>query len=77
MSNLPPRITPPPLPVFTPQPPSAKPNRPSGPDMSVGLKIVLMGLLCCVLMIGALAIWLMAYDRNTTSADVSQDIVGQ
>ena len=60
MSNLPPRITPPPLPVFTPQPPSAK-TKPTfrtrhvsrtedSPDGAA---------LLCVLMIGALAIWLM------------------
>lgn len=77
MTSQPPRMTPPPLPVtpptpsFTPRPP--KPQQ----TMSVGLKIVLMGVLCCVLMIGAMVVWLMAYDRKTTNADVSRDIVAQ
>lgn len=45
--------------------------------MPVGLKIVLMGAMCVVLMIGALAIWIMAYDRESTNSSVGREIASQ
>lgn len=69
MSAQPPRITPPPLPVIPPQPRPGK--------MPIGIKIVLMGAICCVLMIGALVVWLMAYDRQSTNTNVSEEITAQ
>ena len=69
MSAQPPRITPPPLPVIPPQPRPGK--------MPIGIKIVLMGAICCVLMIGAMVVWLMAYDRQSTNTNVSEEITAQ
>ena len=69
MSAQPPRITPPPLPVMPPQPGPGK--------MPIGIKIVLMGAICCVLMIGAMVVWLMAYDRQSTNTNVSEEITAQ
>lgn len=42
--------------------------------MSYGVKIVLLGLQCGVLMFGALLIWLMAYSRDERNKDVADEI---
>ena len=37
----------------------------------------MMGLMCCVLMFGVLAIWLMSYSRETSNKEVAVSIVNQ
>lgn len=59
------QMTPPPLPCDNPKP------------VSYGKKIFLMGLMCCVLMFGILAIWLMSYSRESSNKDVAESIVSQ
>lgn len=59
------QITPPPLPYDN--------NKP----VSYGKKIFLMGLMCCVLMFGVLAIWLMSYSRESSNKEVAESIVNQ
>lgn len=44
---------------------------------SYGLKIFLMGVMCCVLMIGVLAIWAMSYSRESSNREVAESIVRQ
>ena len=44
------------------------------PRMTYGEKIVRLGLLCGVLMIGALAIWIMVFSREETNRKVSREI---
>jgi inner membrane protein len=45
--------------------------------VSYGSKIVLMGLLCCVLMFGVLMVWFVAYSRESTNKKVGESIVSQ
>ena len=45
--------------------------------VSYGKKISMMGLMCCVLMFGVLAIWLMSYSRETSNKEVAVSIVNQ
>lgn len=59
------RITPPPIP--------RKYQRP----MSYGRKILMMGLMCCVLMFGVLMIWAMSYSRESSNRQVAESIVNQ
>lgn len=54
-----------------PQPPEYQ--RP----ITYGKKIFLMGLMCCVLMFGVLAIWLMSYSREYSNKEVAESIVNQ
>lgn len=58
-------IVPPPLP-----PEYRKP-------VSYGKKVFLMGLMCCALMFGVLAIWIMSYSRESSNKEVAQSIVNQ
>lgn len=58
------RVTPPPLPG-------------GKKGMSLGLKIVLMGLICFVLIISTVAVWLMAYNREETNREVTSSILDQ
>ncbi len=55
------RPTPPPIPVRR--------------GMSFGVKLIILGLQCAVLMIGALAIWILAYSRDNRNNDVADQIV--
>ena len=50
------------------------PFPPRKKNMSYGVKIVLLGLQCGVLMFGALLIWLMAYSRDERNKDVADEI---
>lgn len=43
--------------------------------MSLGVKILLLGLQCALLMIGALTIWIMSYSRDERNKDVTEQIV--
>lgn len=45
--------------------------------MSLGVKILLLGLQCGLLMIGALAIWIMSYSRDERNKDVAEQIVSE
>lgn len=45
--------------------------------VSYGKKVFLMGLMCCVLMFGVLAIWLMSYSRESSNKEVAESIVNQ
>lgn len=45
--------------------------------MSLGVKILLLGLQCGLLMIGALAIWNMSYSRDERNKDVAKQIVSE
>lgn len=45
--------------------------------VSYGKKIFLMGLMCCVLMFGVLAIWLMSYSRESSNKEVAESITAQ
>lgn len=45
--------------------------------VSYGKKVFLMGLLCCVLMLGVLAIWIMSYSRESSNKEVAESIVSQ
>ena len=58
------RLTPPPV-----------PEKKKG-QMSIGLKVVLIGAICFVLAISTLAVWLLAYSRENTSERVSDSIAG-
>lgn len=58
-------IVPPPLP--------SECNKP----VSYGKKVFLMGLMCCVLMFGVLAIWIMSYSRESSNKEVAESIVNQ
>ncbi|MDE6582570.1 MAG: cell envelope integrity protein CreD [Duncaniella sp.] len=42
--------------------------------MSYGKKLLLLGLQCGALMIGALAIWIMVFSREETNRKVSREI---
>lgn len=64
-------------PIAPPPPPVRPPVLPSGSPISYGIKIFLMGVLCCLLMIGVLAVWVMSDSRESTNADVADRIVGQ
>lgn len=55
-------IVPPPLP--------SECNKP----VSYGKKVFLMGLMCCVLMFGVLAIWIMSYSRESSNKEVAESI---
>lgn len=46
-------------------------------SMSLGVKILLLGLQCGLLMIGALAIWIMSYSREERNNDVAEQIVSE
>lgn len=59
------RTTPPPLPSERRKP------------VDYGTKILLMGLMCFVLMIGALAIWYMSYSREVRNQEVTESIVNR
>lgn len=58
-------IVPPPLP--------SECNKP----VSYGKKVFLMGLMCCVLMFGVLAIWIMSYSRESSNKEVAESIGNQ
>lgn len=45
--------------------------------MSLGVKILLLGLQCAFLMIGALVIWGMSYSRDERNKDVAEQIVSE
>lgn len=45
--------------------------------MSLGVKILLLGIQCGLLMIGALAIWIMSYSRDDRNKDVAEQIVSE
>lgn len=45
--------------------------------MSLGVKILLLGLQCGLLMIGALSIWIMSYSRDERNKDVAEQIVSE
>ena len=45
--------------------------------MSYGTKILLLGLQCVLLMIGALAIWLISYSRDERNKDVAEQIANE
>lgn len=45
--------------------------------MSLGVKILLLGLQCGLLMFGALAIWIMSYSRDERNKDVAEQIVSE
>ena len=45
--------------------------------VSYGKKVFLMGLMCCVLMFGVLAIWIMSYSRESSNKEVAENIVNQ
>lgn len=45
--------------------------------MSLGVKILLLGLQCGLLMIGTLAIWIMSYSRDERNKDVAEQIVSE
>jgi inner membrane creD family protein len=47
---------------------------PKGKKFSYGTKLLLIGCVACVLMIGALAVWIMAYDRDSKSENVAHNI---
>ncbi|MDE5786623.1 MAG: cell envelope integrity protein CreD, partial [Duncaniella sp.] len=51
--------------------------QPPLPGMSYGKKILLLGLQCGVLMIGALAIWIMVFSREETNRNVAREISGE
>ncbi len=53
-------------------PPPLSPN--FRPKQSYGKKIVMMGLICCVLMFGVLAVWGMTFDRKSTNRQVAEEI---
>lgn len=42
--------------------------------MSYGTKILLLGLQCAILMIGALVIWIISYSRDERNQDVAEQI---
>lgn len=44
---------------------------------SLGVKILLLGLQCGLLMIGALSIWIMSYSRDERNKDVAEQIVSE
>ena len=45
--------------------------------MSYGIKILLLGLQCGLLMIGALAIWIISYSRDERNKDVAEQIANE
>ena len=45
--------------------------------VSYGKKVFLMGLMCCVLMFGVLAIWIMSYSRESFNKKVAESIDNQ
>ncbi|MDE6276593.1 MAG: cell envelope integrity protein CreD [Muribaculaceae bacterium] len=45
--------------------------------MSYASKVLMLGLQCVVLMVGALAIWLISYSREDLNNDVAEDIAGE
>lgn len=45
------------------------------PKMSYGKKIFMLGLICCTLMFGVLAVWIMSEDREFSSRNVAREIV--
>lgn len=45
--------------------------------MSLGVKILLLGLQCGLLMIGALSIWILSYSRDERNKDVAEQIVSE
>ena len=51
------------------------PPVPTRSRISFGTKVVLLGLQCALLMIGALAIWILAYSRDERNKDVADQIV--
>ncbi len=55
------RLTPPPIPIKR--------------GISFGVKLIILGLQCALLMIGALAIWILAYSRDNRNKDVADQIV--
>lgn len=67
---------PPPVP---PIPPIPRPTQRTmqRPKMSLGMKILLLGLQCGLLMIGALTIWIMSYSRDERNKDVAQQIASE
>lgn len=46
-------------------------------QVSYGKKIILMGLICCVLMVGVLATWIMSYSRESSNIEVAEKIGNQ
>lgn len=46
-------------------------------SISLGVKILLLGLQCGLLMIGALSIWIMSYSREERNNDVAEQIVSE
>ena len=50
------------------------PPLPSKRRMSYGIKVLLLGLQCGLLMIGALVIWIMSYSRDERNKDVAEQI---
>lgn len=46
-------------------------------NMSYGIKILILGLQCGVLMIGALAIWIISYSREERNKDVAEQITSE
>ena len=51
------------------------PPIPTRSRISFGTKVVLLGLQCALLMIGALAIWILAYSRDERNKDVADQII--
>lgn len=48
-----------------------------GKQTSLGVKILLLGLQCALLMIGAFAIWLMSFSHEQRNKDVSEEIFSE
>lgn len=44
---------------------------------SYGTKIVILGMQCVVLMVGAMIIWSLVYSRNERSENVAEQIAGE
>lgn len=63
----------PPIPPIPPIPP----RQIRRPGMSPGMKILLLGLQCGLLMFGALAIWIMSYSRDKRNKDVAEEIASE
>ncbi|MDE6338568.1 MAG: cell envelope integrity protein CreD [Muribaculaceae bacterium] len=60
--------------VPPPVPPPFISEKPKKGGMTTGSKICLLGLQCALLMIGALAIWLLSYSRDERSNNVAEEI---
>lgn len=46
-------------------------------SVSYGKKVFLMGFMCCTLMFGVLAIWIISYSRESSNKEVAESIVNQ